>query len=387
MTIKVLTDIGYYNDPATGRPLFNAQIFVGIIDLKPAGIPGNQIQVSLLQEDGSTIPISQPIRTNVAGQPTYNGVPATLVVDDAYSLQVLTAGGSQVSYSPNVQTAASSSVTIIAGVQLLGGGPLTSDVTLDFDPDSPAFTGAPTAPTQPQGTNNTTIATTAFVMNANANIGQVSPFASSSVPAAWIECDGSALDRTEFNDLFAIIGITYGPGNGTTTFNIPDMRGIIIRGWDHGKGTDVGRVIGTDQDEDVGPHNHFIANIDSISGTDDNLDDENYTAYRNTWGSNDPAYALRGSATAATKGLTSEGDGTETRMANLAMMYCIKTAFGAGDPGGVSPTGVNSVTQAAGILVTGTVTDPVVGWNYSVVTVTPGINDGIDGQVFFVVDP
>lgn len=57
----------------------------------------------------------------------------------------------------------------------------------------------------------------------------------SSAPSGWALCDGSALDRTIFAQLFSIIGTTYGIGNGSTTFNIPDFRGRVAAGFDGGQ--------------------------------------------------------------------------------------------------------------------------------------------------------
>lgn len=60
--------------------------------------------------------------------------------------------------------------------------------------------------------------------------GSVSAYAGISVPGGWLYCDGSAIDRTIYADLFASIGTTYGNGNGTTTFNIPNLRGRNVIG-------------------------------------------------------------------------------------------------------------------------------------------------------------
>lgn len=75
----------------------------------------------------------------------------------------------------------------------------------------------------------------------------VAAFAGTAAPAGWTICDGRALSRTDYAELFALIGTTYGAGNGSTTFNIPDLRGEFIRGWDAGRGADPGRVLGTRQ--------------------------------------------------------------------------------------------------------------------------------------------
>jgi microcystin-dependent protein len=60
--------------------------------------------------------------------------------------------------------------------------------------------------------------------------GSVSAFAGISVPGGWLYCDGSAIDRTIYADLFAAIGTTFGAGDGETTFNIPNLRGRNIIG-------------------------------------------------------------------------------------------------------------------------------------------------------------
>lgn len=60
--------------------------------------------------------------------------------------------------------------------------------------------------------------------------GSVSAYAGINVPGGWLYCDGSAIDRTIYADLFAAIGSTYGNGDGETTFNIPNLRGRNIIG-------------------------------------------------------------------------------------------------------------------------------------------------------------
>jgi len=61
-------------------------------------------------------------------------------------------------------------------------------------------------------------------------IGAVTMFAGATAPNGWHLCDGSAISRTDYAALFAVIGTTYGTGNGTTTFNLPDTRGIFVKG-------------------------------------------------------------------------------------------------------------------------------------------------------------
>lgn len=58
----------------------------------------------------------------------------------------------------------------------------------------------------------------------------VSPYAGSTAPSGWLICDGSAISRTTYATLFAVVGTTYGIGNGSTTFNLPDLRDRTVRG-------------------------------------------------------------------------------------------------------------------------------------------------------------
>ena len=72
--------------------------------------------------------------------------------------------------------------------------------------------------------------------------GVVFPFAGTTAPDDWLMCYGQAVSRTTYATLFATIGTTYGPGDGTTTFNVPDMRGRVAAGVDNMGGTAAGRL-------------------------------------------------------------------------------------------------------------------------------------------------
>lgn len=87
--------------------------------------------------------------------------------------------------------------------------------------------------------------------------GQVAFFAMSSAPAGWLKANGAAISRTTYAALFAAIGTTYGVGDGSTTFNVPDLRGEFVRGWDDARGIDSGRVIGSWQDGSIIRHRHI----------------------------------------------------------------------------------------------------------------------------------
>lgn len=68
------------------------------------------------------------------------------------------------------------------------------------------------------------------------------PYAGSTVPAGWLFCTGAAVSRTTYADLFTAIGTTYGVGDGSTTFNLPDLRGRFPLGLDNMGGTPANRV-------------------------------------------------------------------------------------------------------------------------------------------------
>lgn len=65
--------------------------------------------------------------------------------------------------------------------------------------------------------------------------GVVKMFAGSSAPSGYLICDGAAVSRTTYATLFALIGTTYGVGNGSTTFNVPNMKGRVPVGVDSGQ--------------------------------------------------------------------------------------------------------------------------------------------------------
>lgn len=116
---------------------------------------------------------------------------------------------------------------------------------------SPAITGASlgstsTAVTQSPADNSTKLATTAYVDTAiTFPIGACMPYGGSSAPAQWTLAFGQAISRTTFSGLFAIYGTTFGTGDGSTTFNMPDMRGRLVAGLDNMGGSAANRLTNT----------------------------------------------------------------------------------------------------------------------------------------------
>lgn len=136
-------------------------------------------------------------------------------------------------------------------------------------------------------------------------VGGIIPVASASAPAGFLECDGSAVSRTTYASLFAVVGTTYGAGDGSTTFNVPDLRGEFIRGWDHGRGVDSGRALGSSQADELEAHTHTF----SVSNND-----TNNGSYADGTTESSPS----GTVT------TSSTGGTETRPRNVALLYAVK---------------------------------------------------------------
>ena len=77
--------------------------------------------------------------------------------------------------------------------------------------------------------------------------GTIAYLGMNSAPSGWLKANGAAVSRTTYAALFTAIGTTYGVGDGSTTFNLPDLRGEFPRGWDDGRGVDSSRAIGTEQ--------------------------------------------------------------------------------------------------------------------------------------------
>jgi microcystin-dependent protein len=151
--------------------------------------------------------------------------------------------------------------------------------------------------------------------------GEVCFFAVNAPPTGFLAANGAAVSRTTYATLFSTIGTTFGSGDGSTTFNVPDMRGYFPRGWDNGAGVDPGRTFGSTQADGFASHNH---------GVTDPQHTHTYSASNGAGGGTfllgSPNQAP-GTATtnAASTGITIQSTGgTETRPKNVALLACIK---------------------------------------------------------------
>jgi len=155
-------------------------------------------------------------------------------------------------------------------------------------------------------------------------IGQIAAFAMSAVPNGWLECNGAAISRSTFADLFTAIGETYGSGDGSTTFKLPDLRGEFLRGLDNDRGVDAGRLIGSAQAD---------AFQSFVIGTDEGAKAREHQYSANA-GANVPKGGLYtsnaiGDTGFVLKPISNGENGTprmtnETRPRNVAVVYCIK---------------------------------------------------------------
>jgi microcystin-dependent protein len=140
--------------------------------------------------------------------------------------------------------------------------------------------------------------------------GDVKPWPGTTAPAGWIKANGALVSRTAYAALFAVIGTTFGAGDGSTTFALPDLRGEFIRGLDDGRGVDSGRGLGTFQAGDMASHNH------NISG---------YVSQSQITCSGGGGWAGVGFPYMATSSsVIQAAGGAENRPRNIAMLNCIK---------------------------------------------------------------
>ena len=177
--------------------------------------------------------------------------------------------------------------------------------------------------------------------------GAVFCVAVASVPTGYLECNGAAVSRTTYAALFAFIGTSYGAGNGSSTFNLPDLRGEFIRGFDNGRGVDSGRSVASSQGSQNDSHNHSVSittSTTSLTGTITKISETYasggggatgvFTKGGSAQASNTPSrvdsspagsVSMDASHNHSVSGNTANQGGNESRPRNIAMMYIIKT--------------------------------------------------------------
>lgn len=147
------------------------------------------------------------------------------------------------------------------------------------------------------------------------NTGSVPPgtiisYGNSNIPLGFLTCNGAEVSRSAYAALFTAMGTTYGAGNGSTTFNLPDFRGEFLRGWDNSRGVDSGRGIGSAQGSTYPSHTHNTGNFMS-------------TDFGSSGTHNGPHFtSATGHSSRNTDG--GSGAGSENRPRNISVHYCIK---------------------------------------------------------------
>ncbi|MCU1765335.1 phage tail protein [Pseudomonas protegens] len=138
-------------------------------------------------------------------------------------------------------------------------------------------------------------------------VGAMVPFPKGTVPPGFLEVDGSVQSIATYPDLSAYLGTVFNKGDeGAGNFRLPESRGEFFRGWDHGRGVDAGRGVGSWQADELRSHTHPIGN-------------------QNTYGSGSSAGPLHtGGKSGDLAQPTGPVGGAETRPRNLAVMWCLK---------------------------------------------------------------
>mgnify|MGYP000134242622 CR=1 FL=1 len=239
----------------------------------------------------------------VTGAPSSSAVQG--LIDASLTGYLLKTGGA---ITGNLSVSGTSSLgtttvgTFTAGASTLGVTTATS-VTGALNANSTVVSNVATPVAATDAANKTYVdSTTSAALPA----GMVIYSASATVPSGWLEANGASLLRASYPALYTAIGTTYGFADGTH-FNLPDLRGYFIRGYDDGRGVDSGRVFGSNQADDNKSHTH------GLNGQLNNFSLDNI-----------PFFGLTPSGTSDDTGLM-DASGSESRPKNIAMLPLIKT--------------------------------------------------------------
>lgn len=167
------------------------------------------------------------------------------------------------------------------------------------------------------------------------NTGIIIPWGDATPPSGFLECDGSAVSRTTYSALFAVVGTTYGVGDGSTTFNLPDLQDKLVQGRSPtvNLATDVGSTsvpVTGNVSISISPHTLSTPEMPSHShpggiaggppvGNPDNPDRD-----RGNPGTSG-ATGGSGAHTHTASGATFTGGNINPEQASLVLMYIIKT--------------------------------------------------------------
>lgn len=260
----------------------------GVVALQVTAYPGGTSNiVNVTGTAGESVLTISPAEVTFGKQTTLNAptfinsgsVPAlTLTTDAGYVGDVL-----RVKHGATTVFAISSSGTLSTTNLSVNSSPNITDFTnMQHDHSSPAQGGQATPP------------------------GVIVAFGGTSAPAGWLLCDGTAVSRATFYALFSSIGTVYGAGNGTQTFNVPDLRGRTALGASVGfaAGSSGGTVSHTLTTDQMPGHWHSIDHTHGGGTTADNTATHTHTAHAadGKWfmeGQNTAGYGLNNTATSS----------------------------------------------------------------------------------------
>lgn len=221
----------------------------------------------------------------IDNRPTRELANRTLWLKNELAKAVESIGNNQKSTDAALLLKVDNTTTITAGNGLAGGGNLTQSRTItlgtpskitssttntvsaashthEIDKASTEVAGVVQLSSDTDSTSVNMAATPAAVraaMQAASQAtatGTIAYFAGDSAPAGWLKANGAQVSRSVYADLFAAISTRFGAGNGSTTFTLPDLRGVFLRGFDDGRGFDGGRVLGSLQNHNLAEHRH-----------------------------------------------------------------------------------------------------------------------------------
>jgi microcystin-dependent protein len=153
-------------------------------------------------------------------------------------------------------------------------------------------------------------------------VGAMVPFPKGTVPAGFLEVDGSVQSAATYPDLAAYLGTTFNTGGEAAgVFRLPESRGEFLRGWDNGRGVDAGRAIGSLQAAEMAAHSHYNSLRASAEG---NILALTVFGAPSSVGSSRVFQTSTGNYADAGNYPVSTTGGAETRPRNLAVMWCIK---------------------------------------------------------------
>jgi microcystin-dependent protein len=302
---------GYLNDNSDKLDdLFDGTASVAGIDINGGSIDGTPIGAAVASTGafsaltGTTI--DGPVGSVTPAAGTFSNLVATTADINAGTFDGVVGGTTPAAgtFSNLVATTADINAGTFDGV--VGGttpaaGTFSNLVATTADINAGTFDGVVGGTTPAAGTFTT--------LYASNFVGLVAHFAVNTAPTGWLKANGAAVSRTTYSALFAVIGTTFGSGDGSTTFNVPDLRGEFIRGMDDGRGVDSGRVFGSAQTDQNASHTHQITRMDIAQAGASSGRVQFYEA-----ATGKPLTLL----------VTGTSGGTEARPRSIALSACIK---------------------------------------------------------------